>query len=62
MRDGVYRQNSDGTYSPAPPEPWREEHNRLQRLILWARGVQHCNEHEDERRLRWADRIARQGH
>lgn len=46
----VYAQNPNGTYSPAEPMGWVEEHNWLQRLIFWLRRVEHCNDREGTRK------------
>lgn len=48
--DGVFRENEDGSYSPAEPIGWLEEHNWLQRFIFWVRGIEHCNDREGQRR------------
>ena len=50
LRAGVYAQNPDGTYSPAEPMGWQEEHNWLQRLIFWLRRIEHCNDREGQRK------------
>jgi hypothetical protein len=42
----VYRQNSDGSWTPAQPLGWLEEHNWFQRLVLRLRGIEHCNDRE----------------
>ena len=42
----VYQQNTDGSWSPAEPIGWREEHNPVQRLILWLLRRPHCNDNE----------------
>lgn len=46
----VYQQNDDGSWTPAQPIGWREEHNLLERLILWVRGIEHCNDREGQSR------------
>ena len=43
---GVYRQNSDGTWSTAEPIGWQEEHGWPARLLFRLRGVGHCNDRE----------------
>jgi len=43
-RVSAYRQNQDGSYGPAEPMGWREEHNLFQRLILWLRRRPHCSD------------------
>lgn len=48
----TYQQNEDGTWSPAVPMGWMEEHNWFQRLILWVMGRHHCNDSEMEKRSR----------
>lgn len=35
-------QTSNGSWVPAEPLPWLEEHSRLQRFVYWVRGVGHC--------------------
>lgn len=40
----VLRQNADGTWSPAEPVGWREEHNRFVRLLYWIIRRKHCPE------------------
>jgi hypothetical protein len=40
------RRNADGSWSPAEPMGWQEEHNWLQRLVLWVRRIPHCNDKE----------------
>lgn len=49
----IHQQNPDGSWSPAEPIGWQEEHNRLGRFILWLRGVEHCNDREGQRRKRF---------
>ena len=59
---GIFRQDPvTGAWSPAVPEPWREEHSLLARLIFWVRGVEHCSPTEGVHTA-WAERIARRGH
>ena len=48
--DGVYRQNDDGTYSPAMPMGLVEEHGWFARLVFWLRRIEHCNDREGQRR------------
>lgn len=36
------QQNPDGSWSPATPLGWLEEHNIVQRLILAVLGRGHC--------------------
>jgi hypothetical protein len=36
------QQNPDGSWSPAVPLGWLEEHNAVQRLILLLLGRGHC--------------------
>jgi hypothetical protein len=36
------QQNPDGSWSPATPLGWLEEHNAVQRLILFVLGRGHC--------------------
>lgn len=38
----TYRQNDDGSWSPAEPIGWLEEHGPIARLILLIRGRGHC--------------------
>jgi hypothetical protein len=47
--DGIYQQNQDGTWSPAEPLGWLEEHNRWQRFWLWLLRRPHCSDeaHDD---------------
>lgn len=40
----TWQQNPDGSWTPATPIGWQEEHNWLQRLVFWVRGVKHCPE------------------
>lgn len=42
----VYQQNEDGSWTPAQPIGWREEHNWFERLVLWLRRKPHCNDLE----------------
>jgi hypothetical protein len=49
----VYRQNDDGSWSPAEPLGWGEEHNRFARLIFWLRRLEHCNDKEGQKRSTW---------
>lgn len=51
--DGMYQQNPDGSWVPAQPLGWMEEHGPVARLIFWLRGVEHCNDREGQRRKRW---------
>lgn len=39
---GAYQQNPDGSWSPATPLPWLEEHGPVARFIFWVRGIGHC--------------------
>jgi hypothetical protein len=39
---GTYRQNDDGSWSPAVPLGIQEEHNRFERLIFWLLRRPHC--------------------
>lgn len=48
------QQNPDGSWSPAVPLGWMEEHNLIQRAILWLRGVEHCNDREGQKRRRFS--------
>jgi hypothetical protein len=48
--NGVYAQNPDGTYSPAEPMGWQEEHSWFARLIFWLRRIEHCNDREGQRK------------
>lgn len=48
--NGVERQNDNGSWSPAEPLGWLEEHNRFQRFIFWLRRIEHCNDREGLRR------------
>lgn len=52
MKGGTYQQNPDGSWTPAQPIGWREEHGLLARLVFWIRGVEHCNDREGQRRRR----------
>ena len=38
----TYQQNTNGSWSPATPLGWMEEHNRFQRTLLWLLGKGHC--------------------
>jgi hypothetical protein len=42
--DGIYQQNQDGSWSPAEPLGWLEEHNRWQRFWLWLLRRPHCSD------------------
>ncbi len=42
----TYRQNDDGSWSPAERYGWREEHNRWQRFVLWLLRRSHCSDAE----------------
>jgi len=44
-------QDLDGSWSPAEPIEWKEEHNWLQRLIFWIQGIEHCNDREGQKRV-----------
>ena len=44
------QQNPDGTWSPAQPIGWREEHGWFARLIFRLRGIEHCNDREGQKR------------
>lgn len=44
------QQNPDGSWSPAEPLGWMEEHNRWQRFLFWITRTPHCND-EALRRL-----------
>jgi hypothetical protein len=46
----VMQQNPDGSWSPAEPIGWQEEHGPLARLLFRARGIEHCNDREGQRR------------
>jgi hypothetical protein len=46
----IYQQNADGSWTEAEPLGWLEEHNWLQRLIFWVRGIEHCNDREGQRK------------
>jgi hypothetical protein len=50
---GMYQQNDDGTWSPAAPIGWQEEHNALARFVLWLRGLEHCNDREGQKHRRF---------
>lgn len=39
---GTYQQNPDGSWSPAEPIGWLEEHGIVARFIFWLRGIGHC--------------------
>jgi hypothetical protein len=39
---GDLQRNADGTWSPAEPYGWREEHNAFQRFVLWLLRRPHC--------------------
>lgn len=38
----VYRRNEDGSFTPAEPLEWQEEHPWLVRVIYRLLGVSHC--------------------
>lgn len=38
----TYRQNDDGSWSPAEPIGWLEEHGPVARFVFWLRGIGHC--------------------
>jgi len=38
----IHRQNDDGSWSPAEPIGWLEEHNLFARVILFILGRPHC--------------------
>ena len=38
----VFTQDEHGRWVPAEPMGWQEEHNWLQRLVLWIRRKPHC--------------------
>lgn len=40
----TFQQNADGSWTPAKPIGWQEEHNLLQRFILWLRRIDHCKD------------------
>jgi hypothetical protein len=42
--DDIYKQNPDGSWSPAEPLGWLEEHNRWQRFWLWLLRRPHCSD------------------
>jgi len=50
--DGIYQQNPDGSWTPAEPIGWQEEHGWLARFIFWLRRIEHCNDREGQRRGR----------
>ena len=51
LPDGAYSSNPDGTgLRPAEPLGWQEEHNWFERLVLWLRRIEHCNDREGQRR------------
>jgi hypothetical protein len=52
----LHQQNPDGSWSPAEPLGWQEEHNLWQRLVLWVLGREHCNDREGQRRPRFGRR------
>lgn len=37
-----FQQDPDGSWTPAQPLGWAEEHTRLERFVFWLRGVGHC--------------------
>jgi hypothetical protein len=47
-----YEQAPDGSWVPATPLGWMEEHNWLARFIFWVRGIEHCNDREGQKRVR----------
>ena len=48
---GVYARNPDGSdLRPAEHIGWQEEHNWLQRFVLWLRRIEHCNDREGQKR------------
>lgn len=49
--EGVYRENPDGSYSPAEPLGWMEEHNRWQRFLFWLTRTPHCNDEAHRRQV-----------
>ena len=42
----IYTQDEHGNYVPAQPLGWQEEHNLIQRLVLWALRRPHCCDEE----------------
>jgi len=38
----TYRQNDDGSWTPAEPLGWLEEHARFARIVLALLGIGHC--------------------
>ena len=56
-----YQQNPDGSWSPATPLGWLEEHGRLGRFVFWLRGIEHCNDREGQRRARFRSTDTPQG-
>jgi hypothetical protein len=45
----IYQRMPDGSWQPAEPIGWQEEHNWLGRLILWLLRRPHCCDAEMER-------------
>lgn len=50
------QQNPDGSWSPAEPLGWMEEHGPVARFIFWALRIPHCN---DEAHRRLIERVSR---
>ena len=49
MSDRVFRQEPDGSWEPAEPIGWLEEHSKAQRLYFWVMGYQHCCNEEGQK-------------
>ena len=47
--NGMFRQEPDGSWMPAEPIGWLEEHNKIQRLYFWIMGYQHCCAQEGDK-------------
>jgi hypothetical protein len=54
----VWQRNPDGSYSPAEPLGWQEEHGWLARFVFWVRGIEHCNDREGQGMKRFTMRQA----
>lgn len=49
----TYERQEDGSWVPATPMGWVEEHNWFQTFILWVMGKHHCNDKWGQKRSRF---------
>jgi hypothetical protein len=50
----IHQRQPDGSWVPAQPIGWQEEHSFIARLLFWVRRVEHCGDHEGQKRcLPW---------